>query len=1263
MELEKQYCKFCMCPLAEGDQECPFCGRSLETEQPPHHLAPGTVLNKKFLVGAAIGEGGFGITYIGRDLSLDMRVAVKEYYPSGYVNRNCAASSAVTCSISGDKENFFEKGRERFLQEARILAKFSSEPGIVCVRDFFEENNTAYIVMEYLDGETLQSCIKRMGTLSPQEALELLQPVMQSLEKVHRQGLIHRDISPDNIMMVDGQVKLLDFGAARPMTSVSNRSMSVLLKPGYAPEEQYRTKGEQGPWTDVYALCATMYKCITGVTPDDSIQRSYSDELKTPSALGIAMPPAMEAALMKGLAVLRKDRYQSIQELLDGFAGAKAKSDAEGKTVAAGQAVNEDDVGTQYMGNRGEAQLTEDDIGTQYMDERDAGEPEPQEPPEKNAQQEPEPEPEKSAVPETGKQIAKVEEQRVAKQETKEKHIAPEEGQATKSKTPVQKPGAKIALAAGGLAVAVVIVVFLLLGKMNQVSICGESYGKDTTSITISDTAVTAKDMAGIASLKELSYLSFNNCTLDNAAAAGLGKNAALFSLTLKTCSGFSDYSSISLLGEHLGILTISDCGLTNSQLAQISFSEMSGLSGVNLSQNPELSDVTPLSGAAGTLQELCVSSTAVVDFTPLGSCKKLTVLKAAETGMRSLSLPADTMLRELDISGNQIADLSPLGGRVDKLQKVSAADNQIPDLTPLSGCSQLTSLDVSRNQLASLAGLEQAILLEELEAAGNAITGIEGITNCAVLETVNLNGNAVSDISLLQKSAATLESLYLSGNRIADISPLAHTAALEHLNLDGNAVTSLEPLAESASLRSLSADCNQIVSAAGLENAVQLEYIYLAHNKLEDMSPIAAMMENAERVTRVLDLSWNNLQTLELPPKGSEPHAIETFALCGNSLSSLAEIKKVSGTHLLFSYADGMDLADLTDAYYRFSVLDCPLDKQVATKDALSNAAFTTDEEASEMMWSTRELGVNVSGGAERVTGPVQAAASAGSLGEGAFPVVYDSDFENFSVYPNLTRGQGEKMNQLLFGEDIPQDLPKEAVDLSSLQRDQIWNDLLVPLAADQYADVTLYGVVNAGWLSEVTQQGSEVIGNIDGMDEYMLLLRCGDKITEQYICWSKNAWNMENPWLAVDDFDADGANEVAVCTYATSGTGASYHQLWIYDIADDKSYIPEFTNLDLTAAADWSSGEVTLSDGRLSATTAIEEIVIDDPELRSLSYGNLVDFDYDADRYRAELQFSTAVVWGGPGGFACADATAPVIYADGEYKLGALTNISLYD
>ena len=311
-----QTCMGCFSLMPVGAKFCPVCGYSESAQPPTHQLSPRSILNGKYLVGKVLGEGGFGITYIGWDLNLDVSIAVKEYYPNGFVTRESTHTSTVQ-PFTGSQGDFFIKGRDRFVGEARSLARFRTLPGIVAVSDFFVENGTAYIVMEYIEGQTFKSYLASMGGSIPAgQAIEMMKPVMSSLAEVHKSGMIHRDISPDNIMISSaGVMKLLDFGAARDFEESGNRSLSIMLKPGYAPEEQYRARGEQGPWTDVYALSATIYKAITGVTPDDSLERIQEDLVKPPGQLGIQMLPGQERALMKGLAVYTRDRWQSITEL------------------------------------------------------------------------------------------------------------------------------------------------------------------------------------------------------------------------------------------------------------------------------------------------------------------------------------------------------------------------------------------------------------------------------------------------------------------------------------------------------------------------------------------------------------------------------------------------------------------------------------------------------------------------------------------------------------------------------------------------------------------------------------------------------------------------------------------------------------------------------------------------------------------------------------------------------------------------------------
>ena len=315
-------CPCCMEKKPAGSSVCPKCGMdSSKYEAKIHHLPPGSLLYNRYLIGRVIGEGGFGITYIGFDKKLDIRVAVKEYFPSGMVMRDTTGSRGNTVTAySGKNRELYEKYLSRFYNEAKTLAKLQSIEGVVHVQDYFSENDTAYIIMEYVDGRDLKVYAKEKGgKLDCDEALGLFKPVAEALSKLHKNGVIHRDISPDNIMVTkEGKVVLIDLGASREFGD-NQKSMSVLLKPGYAPIEQYQSSEKQGAYTDIYSFCASFYRVITGKTPTDAMERLGNAELKTPSQLGVKIDPNIENALMKGLAVHHSDRFQSMDELIEVF--------------------------------------------------------------------------------------------------------------------------------------------------------------------------------------------------------------------------------------------------------------------------------------------------------------------------------------------------------------------------------------------------------------------------------------------------------------------------------------------------------------------------------------------------------------------------------------------------------------------------------------------------------------------------------------------------------------------------------------------------------------------------------------------------------------------------------------------------------------------------------------------------------------------------------------------------------------------------------
>lgn len=278
-------------------------------------LKPGVILKERYKIEEVIGAGGFGITYRAWDPLLQSYVAIKEYYPSGIATRS--ADSSKVCVPVGQEQREYHRGRIRFLKEAQDVARFQSEPNIVSIYDYLEENDTAYMVMEYLHGCTLKQYIREHGgRLDTDHILHICLSVLDALAVVHRAGMIHRDISPENIFICeDLTVKLIDFGAAKQVYLDGEQTMSVVLKPGYAPPEQYAKKDKQGPWTDIYALGATLYFAGTGEKPEESFGRVLEDTIKPVCEVNPEIPRAMSQVIMRAMSVKIEDRYQTVEAM------------------------------------------------------------------------------------------------------------------------------------------------------------------------------------------------------------------------------------------------------------------------------------------------------------------------------------------------------------------------------------------------------------------------------------------------------------------------------------------------------------------------------------------------------------------------------------------------------------------------------------------------------------------------------------------------------------------------------------------------------------------------------------------------------------------------------------------------------------------------------------------------------------------------------------------------------------------------------------
>lgn len=272
----KRLCESCFAEIGEG--LCTECGFDPKEYAPDPMVLPigSRLADNKIIIGRVMGKGGFGVTYLGYDTRMEKIIAVKEYYPNGTVYRSPGTADVfINDSRSADA---FEKGTEKFFTEAKMVSQFNGNPNIVSVYDYFKANNTVYLIMEYLEGITLKNYLKKHGKLSDGQALYIMDKIAAALSIIHSAGVLHRDISPDNIMICrDGRVKLIDFGAARQIMAESSSDLTVIMKPGYTPIEQYTKKGKQGAWTDIYSLGVSVYYALTGVITDDPYARIEND--------------------------------------------------------------------------------------------------------------------------------------------------------------------------------------------------------------------------------------------------------------------------------------------------------------------------------------------------------------------------------------------------------------------------------------------------------------------------------------------------------------------------------------------------------------------------------------------------------------------------------------------------------------------------------------------------------------------------------------------------------------------------------------------------------------------------------------------------------------------------------------------------------------------------------------------------------------------------------------------------------------------------
>lgn len=318
-----EFCPFCMRP--GSGKYCKYCGGEIAFRGKEFQLPVGTHLmgsKVPYLIGASIGQGGFGVTYAAMNCASGERVAIKEYFPIYWSDRSINGKDVLAKANCGA---VYAAGRDKFLKEAETIQALKHLKSIVNVYDFFRANNTAYIVMEYLEGETLAQLVKRKERLTVEELWKMLRPLLEDINDMHVLDVVHRDIAPDNIMvMKDGSLKLIDFGSARSMQKNAH-GMTMFMKPGFSPVEQCLAGDMQGPYTDVYSMAATIYYCLFGKVPAQATDRlseitaGHADPLKRLRDVGVEIPATVDTAIQRAMAVQSSARTQTMQDFCNQF--------------------------------------------------------------------------------------------------------------------------------------------------------------------------------------------------------------------------------------------------------------------------------------------------------------------------------------------------------------------------------------------------------------------------------------------------------------------------------------------------------------------------------------------------------------------------------------------------------------------------------------------------------------------------------------------------------------------------------------------------------------------------------------------------------------------------------------------------------------------------------------------------------------------------------------------------------------------------------
>lgn len=774
----KNLCENCFSEISsEPCSVCGFCGQ--EQISDPTTLASGSVLQGRYAVGRVIGKGGFGITYLAYDIKHEEKIAIKEYYPYGIALRS--PETTVVSVTSEETADVFKKGAEKFYDEARLVAAFNGNPSIVSVYDFFYENDTVYYTMEYLEGTTLKDYVDKNGVITAGQAVLVAERISSALMTAHSSNILHRDISPDNIMICnDGKIKLLDFGAARQVVANASQSLSVILKQGFAPLEQYQKKGRQGPWTDIYSLGATLYYAMTKDIPDDPMSRFEDDAEYSSNKYSIYAP--LWEMIRKATMLRIEDRYNNVFEFRAELSSLGIEPEPLVQYEPKPQTILPEGVTAKpYTTLR-----TSEQIHTQSkIEEPKAEQTETTKTP-KNA---------KSITAVSPKTVKKSSPDTVGKPTSEAKSAAavtadipavPSESDTVavseKNSGGKKAPTRKQLIAMLSCAAAILIIAGA------AVAIGTSRNSEPAASVSASEKVTEETTEKSTGSTKE-DIITSETTTLKNYYEGdddrdGNGNNGGFTTTTKPPVQEESDEEKpkitttttaakerekdyVVIAGKQYkknmtGTLNVCGADLTNSDIKQMKY--LTKLTEIIMSDNPKVTDLSPLSSLTG-LEKITFHNCNVKDISFTVKMKNLTTIGGENNGISDISaLSGHTKLSDVWLHNNNIKDISPLKDSTEMIN-ICFSNNPVSDLSALSGMKKLKQINFIDCKVKSLNALKKCTTIELAYLSNNQISDLTPLANCKNLKELYAKNNALNGNVKALKGLTILDVLDVSDN------------------------------------------------------------------------------------------------------------------------------------------------------------------------------------------------------------------------------------------------------------------------------------------------------------------------------------------------------------------------------------------------------------------------------------------------------------------------------------------------------------------